>query len=408
LQEASLAGVLVLPPNNVLIDNVLAGKDAAHIQFCSDVSQGNSQYIHSRQMDSIVAFIFDYYDLPKILNPEYCGDFKRRITGNSPTVAKSAVFQFTSARFAGKCRARSLFNFLRTNGSALAPSDFIPVLESVVASFSDLADLRGSSHEQRRKRFNYYDIVLASLFAAVGKHRTNHISWKEFSGTVLAENIYALAECTTSNDTIIFSRARVEVYLSAFDHFRGNFTGLDLAQLLNYSSEKFLDCQQCSITILERLMEDPLFSSHGEMHAAGFAWFNLIVQDKGKTTASLGRWFKILDINGDGFLDKQDLMYFFDGKLAQVIPQHLCCLLVVIISQVCLLAFAFFQLQANGAVRHQPSFDEVWLQFQDIVPALRMKGRVTVSDSELLRAGGLLFDLFCATSANNMTWRGYN
>ena len=353
LQKTSLAGVLVLPPCSADIETALAGQDPAHLQFCADISQGNSLIITSRQMDFILPFIFNYYDLPNILMPEYFGDFRRAIIGDNTSVTKNELFQFTSERFAGKCRARSLFNLLQTNGSSLVPSDLIPVLESVVASFTDLADLRGNNDEQRRKRFNYYGVVLASLFAAVGKHRTNHISWKEFNSTNLADTMYALAECMSSDDNFVFSRARLNAYLSDFELFRGNFTGLDVARILAYSRLKLSDCQQCSVTILERLLEDPLFGSQGEMHAAGFVWFNLIVQVRrnargvlcmvqshGKTTASLGRWFKILDINGDGYLDKEDLKHFFDGKVAQVIPVNPRCLLIV--SQVCLLAVASF------------------------------------------------------------------
>jgi hypothetical protein len=35
------------------------------------------------------------------------------------------------------------------------------------------------------------------------------------------------------------------------------------------------------------------------------------------------------------------------------------------------------------------------------------KGRVEASDKGLQRAGGLIFDFFCATDAENMQWRGY-
>jgi hypothetical protein len=45
------------------------------------------------------------------------------------------------------------------------PSHLIPVLESAVESLSELADLRGTSENQRRKRFNYYDVVLPSLLS---------------------------------------------------------------------------------------------------------------------------------------------------------------------------------------------------------------------------------------------------
>jgi hypothetical protein len=66
-----------------------------------------------------------------------------------------------------------------------------------------------------------------------------------------------------------------------------------------------------------------------------------------------------------------------------------------------------FQLKGVGERRHQPSFEEIWQQFLDIVPTLATKGRVKASDKGLQRAGGLLFDLFCATDAENMQWHGY-
>jgi hypothetical protein len=317
LQAASLASIV--PPLNAEVNGTLACKDPAHIQFCADISQGDSQFIHPWRIDAILGLVFNYYDLPKILKPEYCGNFGRTITGNSPTVVvKSELIELLCKKFAGKCRARSLWNLLLTNGSALTPSDLIPVLDSVVASFGDLADLRGSGHEQRRKRVNYYGVILASLFAALGKRRVNHISWREFNKSNLADQIYALAKCTSSDDTNIFSRARVNPCLMEFDIFCGSFTRLDAAQILSYSRKNLLKCQQCSIAVLERLLEDPLFGLHGEMHAAGFVWFNLIVQDQGMTPFSVKKWFEILDINGDGYLDKQDLRHFFDGKSAQV------------------------------------------------------------------------------------------
>jgi hypothetical protein len=139
---------------------------------------------------------------------------------------------------------------------------------------------------------------LFSLFAAVRKHRTNHIPWKEFNNTNLADIIYALAECTSSEGTSVFSRARVNACLSDCALFRCSFAGLDVARIRRYISENLSDCQQCSITISKGLLEDPLFGLHEEMHAAGYVWSNLIVQDQGKAATSLGRWFKILVISG--------------------------------------------------------------------------------------------------------------
>ena len=59
------------------------------------------------------------------------------------------------------------------------------------------------------------------------------------------------------------------------------------------------------------------------MHLSGFVWFNVMVADKAGSSSSFSRWFSLLDLNGDGFLDRQDLKHFFDGKLEQVRPWYL-------------------------------------------------------------------------------------
>jgi hypothetical protein len=56
--------------------------------------------------------------------------------------------------------------------------------------------------------------------------------------------------------------------------------------------------------------------------------------------------------------------------------------------------------------RQQPDFDGVWQQFMDIVPTLGATGKVKASDKGLQRAGGSMFDLFCANDAENKGWCG--
>ena len=50
--------------------------------------------------------------------------------------------------------------------------------QSVVLHFDDLADLRGDDQDSKRKKGAYFDVILAAMFAALGKSRSNHISWK--------------------------------------------------------------------------------------------------------------------------------------------------------------------------------------------------------------------------------------
>jgi hypothetical protein len=54
------------------------------------------------------------------------------------------------------------------------------------------------------------------------------------------------------------------------------------------------------------------------MHLSGFVWFNVMVADNARSSSSFSRWFSLLDLNGDGYLDRHDLKHFFDGKLKEV------------------------------------------------------------------------------------------
>ena len=92
------------------------------------------------------------------------------------------------------------------------PSDLIPVLESrvgrgklrVSSTWRTYAEVTAMNKGASGSTID--GGVLASLFAAVGKHRTNHIPWEELNSTDLADAIYALAECICRPMTTSFSR----------------------------------------------------------------------------------------------------------------------------------------------------------------------------------------------------------
>ena len=106
-----------------------------------------------------------------------------------------------------------------------------------------------------------------------------------------------------------------------------------------------------------------------------------MVEDRAETQASLPKWFRILDLNADGFLDWQDLQFFVKLKCEQ--------------------------LGAEEGVHHMVPFDTIWLQFMDIVPCLRSTGRVSAKDPGLQRAGRLLFDTVCSADPRLPAWKGY-
>jgi hypothetical protein len=88
-----------------------------------------SQFISSNHIGAITSFIFNYYDLPEVLEAEVFVSFGQLLTGASPSVLKSALLEFTSKAFAGRCRVRSLWNLLRGNSLVIVPRDMFPLLE---------------------------------------------------------------------------------------------------------------------------------------------------------------------------------------------------------------------------------------------------------------------------------------
>ena len=89
-----------------------------------------SQFISSNHIGAITSLIFNYYDLPAVLKDEaFVSTFGQLITGASPSFLKSALLEFTSEAFAGRCRVRSLWNLLRGNSLLIVPRDLLPLLE---------------------------------------------------------------------------------------------------------------------------------------------------------------------------------------------------------------------------------------------------------------------------------------
>ena len=170
--------------------------------------------------------------------------------------------------------------------------------------------------------------------------------------------------------------------------------------LVRYCETELPAEKRIADAVLRRFLEDPLYAdSEGRMTLSGLVWyddtqqvyrrltpillhrFRHLVDDGAQTGASLPKWFRVLDLNGDGFLDWQDLQFFVKMKCEQ--------------------------LGAEEGVHHMVPFKTVWLQFMDIVPRLRSEGRVPANDPGLQSAGGLLFDTFCSADPRLPAWKGY-
>jgi hypothetical protein len=384
---AADASGFIPPLSNDNSDGMLADMDPAYTQLCADLAKNTALDIGPFSVRAATRIVLHYFDLPKILHPEtltltgFGQALVRTSNDGSSEIPMAVLSDFVRQRFAGKCRARSLWNLLRSNHSALVPSDLFPVLESAVCQLPDLADLRGDASKVQRQE--YFDVVTARIFMLLGTRRAQHLQWVEFDDSNLAETIFALSECESSEEADVISRLAADKQVQMFHAFRGEKAGLDLHALHRYTHRHTTSRKRCSVAVLSRFLANPLFASAaGEMTLSGFVRFQMMVNDAAATKMSYALWFKCLDLDSDGRLDWHDLAHFFKAKVDEL-------------------------LREGYLAEEQPSFEMMRMDFLSIVPEMGCPGGAKAPQTGLRRAGRTMVDLFCFVDARSKWWRGF-
>lgn len=187
----------------------------------------------------------------------------------------------------------------------LLPDDFVPLVQSIIDDHPGLKFLRAAPDFHLR----YIQTVIARIYFCINRSWTGKISLSELRRS----NLLAVLQVLSQEDDI----NQITDYFS-YEHFYViycKFWTLDQDHDLLLSKEDLAKHNDAAISsrIIDRIfmgIVSKQIQRTGKMSYSDFVWFLIAEEDK-KHPRSIEYWFRLMDIDGDGYISMYEMEYFY-------------------------------------------------------------------------------------------------
>lgn len=187
----------------------------------------------------------------------------------------------------------------------LLPEDFVPLIQSVIDDHPGLKFLRSAPDFHLR----YIQTVIARIYFCTNRSWTGKLSLCELRRSNLLQVLESLGREEDIN--------QITDYFS-YEHFYViycKFWSLDQDHDLLISKEDLARHNDATISsrIIDRIFTGVVskrIQETGKMSYSDFVWFLLAEEDK-KHPRSVEYWFRLMDIDGDGYISMYEMEYFY-------------------------------------------------------------------------------------------------
>lgn len=194
----------------------------------------------------------------------------------------------------------------------LIPDDFVPLIQSIIDDHPGLKFLRAAPDFHMR----YIQTVIARIYFSINKSWTGKISLNELRNS----NLLAVLQVLSQEEDI----NQITDYFS-YEHFYViycKFWSLDQDHDLLISKEDLARHNDASISsrIIERIFSGIVskqIQQTGKMSYSDFVWFLIAEEDK-KHPRSIEYWFRLMDIDGDGYVSMYEMEYFYYEQMKRL------------------------------------------------------------------------------------------
>lgn len=194
----------------------------------------------------------------------------------------------------------------------LLPDDFIPLIQSIIDDHPGLKFLRAAPDFHMR----YIQTVIARIYYNINKSWTGKLSLCELRRS----NLLAVLQVLSQEEDI----NQITDYFS-YEHFYViycKFWNLDQDHDLLISKEDLARHNDAAISsrIIDRIFMGIVskdIQQTGKMSYTDFVWFLLAEEDK-KHPKSIEYWFRLMDLDGDGYISMYEMEYFYYEQIKRL------------------------------------------------------------------------------------------
>lgn len=190
----------------------------------------------------------------------------------------------------------------------LLQDDFIPLIQSIIDDHPGLKFLRAAPDFHLR----YIQTVIARIFFCINRSWTGKISLSELR----ASNLLAVLQVLSQEEDI----NQITDYFS-YEHFYViycKFWSLDQDHDLLISKEDLARHNDAAISsrIIDRIFQGIVsrqVQKTNKMSYSDFVWFLIAEEDK-KHPRSVEYWFRLMDLDGDGYISMYEMDHFYSEQ----------------------------------------------------------------------------------------------
>jgi len=236
--------------------------------------------------------------------------FQRIDSHSTGRVTEASIMPFWQRTHQSDKAAR-IFNIMRrSDQNYLTKEDFQPYCDELMSTHPGLQFLKDTPEFQER----YGETVVCRMFYSCNRRGNGRMTLDEFVKGNLLESMKAVDEQPDIN--------LVNDYFS-YEHFYViycKFWELDTDHDFLLSRDDLLRYANHSLTyrIVDRIFQGVprklSTSDPDKMGYEDFIWFLLAEEDKG-TDPALEYWFRSCDVDGDGLINAQDMLHFYQEQL---------------------------------------------------------------------------------------------
>ena len=194
----------------------------------------------------------------------------------------------------------------------LQPDDLVPLIQSIIDDHPGLKFLRAAPDFHLR----YIQTVIARIYFSINRSWTGKITL----GELRRSNLLAVLQVLGQEEDI----NQVVDYFS-YEHFYViycKFWNLDQDHDLFISQEDLAKHNDAAISsrIIERVFSGAVskqIKQTGKMSYADFVWFLIAEEDK-KQPRSIEYWFRLMDLDGDGYISMYEMEYFYYEQIKRL------------------------------------------------------------------------------------------